>query len=233
MNIALILAGGIGSRMRMGTLPKQYLVIHDTPLIGYCLRVFEKHELINHIVIVADKTWRLFLDDWLNANEIKKFIGYADPGASRQVSICNGLQYVNSICPATTNIIIHDAARPLVTAALITECLEGLRDTDGVMPALPLKDTCYQSLDGRTISGFLPRKLLFAGQAPEAFRFQSYLAAHQNMSEIELSEISGSSELAYKKGLQIKLIQGSENNIKITTQDDLVLLEKLLECEGM
>lgn len=230
MNTALILAGGIGSRMKMGTIPKQYLIVKNNPIIGYCLRVFEEHELISNIIIVADEAWRQFIDDWVRENKITKFIGYADPGVSRQLSIYSGLKCIYKMYSDTTNVIIHDAARPLVTKNLITECLEGLHDADGVMPALSLKDTCYQSVDGKTISGFLPRKILFAGQAPEAFKFHSYLEAHQNVSEKELNEISGSSELAYKKGLKVKLVQGIESNIKITTQDDLVLLEKILDC---
>lgn len=230
MNTALILAGGIGSRMQMGDKPKQYLMVRDVPIIGYCLRAFEKHKLIDNIIIVADDTWKNFIDEWMLKDNINKFIGYADPGESRQLSIFNGLKKINILSSSTENVIIHDAARPLVTEELITNCLMGLNEADGVMPALPLKDTCYQSEDGKTINGFIPRKYLFAGQAPEAFKFQKYLEAHSDMIEAELREISGSSELAYKQNLNVNLIRGRENNIKITTKDDLVLFEKILDC---
>lgn len=99
------------------------------------------------------------------------------------------------------------------------------------MPVLPVKDTCYQSLDGKTISGFLPRSQLFAGQAPEAFRLKPYLELHRTLPREILLEISGSSELAYKHGLKVAMIPGEERNFKITTQDDLKLLEKYLYRE--
>lgn len=230
-NVALILAGGVGSRMKMGSFPKQYLLAMDRPIIDYCLCTFQQHPDIEHIVIVADPVWQDYIDEWLSKSGITKFADYAAPGETRQMSIFNGLLVIEEKLPGTTGVIIHDAARPLISSELIAGCFRELENADGVMPVLPVKDTCYQSLDGKTISGFLPRSQLFAGQAPEAFRFEPYLQLHRILPTETLLQISGSSELAYKHGLKVAMIPGEERNFKITTQDDLKLLEKYLQCE--
>lgn len=229
MNTALILAGGIGSRMGSSDCPKQYLTIKNRPIIDYSLCVFQLHDQIDQIVIVAATAWREFVDQWLQRSTISKFAGYAEPGESRQLSIFNGLKQIKELAPDTKKVIIHDAARPILSPELVTACLDGLDEADGVMPVLPLKDTCYQSGDGKHITGFLPRSQLFAGQAPESFRFPLYLELHHQMAEDELKQISGSSELAYKSGIDVLMIKGSEKNIKVTTKEDLPLAEKYLE----
>lgn len=231
MNTALVLAGGIGSRMGDAGRPKQYLMVCGRPIIDYALCAFQRHNAVDAIVVVAAEPWRDFIDCQLTESDITKFAGYAAPGETRQFSIWNGLKRIEEVIPNTEKVIIHDAARPVLSAQMITECLAGLDTADGVMPVLPMKDTCYQSEDGVHITGFLPRNQLFAGQAPEAFRFSPYLEAHYKMTEEAFMQISGSSELAYKCGLKVALIKGSEKNIKITTPEDLSLAEKYLQGE--
>lgn len=230
-NTALVLAGGVGSRMNMGSFPKQYLMVDDRPVLDYCLCTFQNAKIVDAIVIVADPSWRDFIEQWLKKSGITKFVAFADPGETRQMSIFNGLEVIEQQVADCENVIIHDSARPLISQTLIENCFLGLQDADGVMPVLPVKDTCYQSLDGKSISGFLPRSQLFAGQAPEAFRLQPYLQLHRTLPLEVLLEISGSSELAYKHGLKVAMIPGEEKNFKITTQDDLKLLEKYLHSE--
>ena len=174
-NTALVLAGGVGSRMNMGSFPKQYLMVDDRPVLDYCLCTFQNAKIVDAIVIVADPSWRDFIEQWLKKSGITKFVAFADPGETRQMSIFNGLEVIEQQVADSENVIIHDSARPLISQTLIENCFLGLQDADGVMPVLPVKDTCYQSLDGKSISGFLPRSQLFAGQAPEAFRLQPYL----------------------------------------------------------
>ena len=232
MNTALILAGGVGSRMGTGTCPKQYLMLREYPVFCYCLRTFQKHLQIDDIVIVADGAWTGFIDEWLQRTGIDKFKAYAVPGEARQLSILSGLETIKALLPETEKVIIHDAVRPFLSLELITGCLTGLDQAAGVMPVLPMKDTCYQSRDGTHITGYLPRSQLFAGQAPEAFRFAPYLELHHRMGAQELRQICGSSEIAYKSGMDVLMIPGSEKNIKITTKEDLVLAEKYLDGES-
>ena len=93
MTYALILSGGTGTRMGLD-LPKQYLEFRGKPVISYSLSTFDRHPLIDRIIIVADRQWRGEIDKWLDKFGIKKFLGYADPGETRQYSIINGLKEI-------------------------------------------------------------------------------------------------------------------------------------------
>ncbi len=229
MTFAIILSGGTGTRMGLD-LPKQYLEFRGKPVISYSLSTFDRHPLIDRIVIVADRQWRGDIDKWLCDLGIKKFAGYADPGETRQYSIINGLKEIKFLGGAD-KVIIHDAARPLVSDRLITSCLENLGDCDGVMPVLPAKDTFYLLDEQGMASKLLPRSLLAAGQAPEAFVYKKYYAANMSLSRDEVLRINGSSELALRCGLTVRTVPGDERNIKITTPHDLTLLEAYMEEE--
>lgn len=215
MNTAIILAGGTGTRLG-GNIPKQYLEVGDKPVITYCLEKFEYNQLIDEIVIVAAKEWQEYIQQHIYT--ISKFKCFASAGSSRQHSIINGMKAAS---PKTERVIIHDAARPNVSDDTISQCIVGLDEYDGVMPVLPVKDTIYYSKTGEQINSLLNRDQLFAGQAPESFLFNKYLSIHDGITEEQLSLVRGSSEIAYRNGLKVKLIKGDEHNYKITTIADL------------
>lgn len=118
-------------------------------------------------------------------------------------------------------ILIHDAVRPNLSKEQITACFEALKDHDGVMPVLPMKDTVYLSDGGRCVSELLDRKKIFAGQTPEVFDFDKYYAANLRLLPDDLRGINGSTEPAVMAGMNIAMIPGDENNYKITTKADL------------
>ena len=230
MNAAIILSGGIGERMRrVSGVPKQYIEVNGHPIVEYCLHTFMKSVLVDGIIIVANELWHPFILNIIEGLGTDKFWGFALPGTARQLSINNGLNKLEQVCPDIDRVIIHDAVRPLVSQKLIKGCIDSLDHASGVMPVLPVKDTCYQSIDGEKIAKLLPRDQLFAGQAPEAFRFAPYLAAHRVLSEAQLAAVNGSSELAYRSGMDVKMIPGEERNFKITTPEDLILFKRYLE----
>ena len=229
MNTAIILAGGSGSRMKDADVPKPYIMAGGKPVISYCLHTFETTEVINRIVIVADYSFHKFIEDWISKENITKFAGFANPGRTRQHSIYNALLKVQEIAEENEIVIIHDAARPLVSQRIILDCINAAKISDGAMPVLHVKDTIYMSEDGKHIKGLLNRDELFAGQAPESFRFYKYLSIHQKMTDEEIGLIKGSSEAAYKYGMQIELVEGSEENFKITTMEDLHKFKLMLE----
>jgi 2-C-methyl-D-erythritol 4-phosphate cytidylyltransferase len=221
MVTAIILAGGTGTRLG-GDVPKQYLLVRDRPVIAYCLQAFQSAQEVDSILIVAALEWQTRIFQWVREERIDKFIGFATAGKSRQHSILSGLRAAKELgAQDTDGVIIHDAARPKVTTELISACVRGLEGTDGVMPVLPVKDTVYLSRTGERIDALLDRDALFAGQAPECFRFGRYYAIHQDMTDEELCAVRGSSEIAYRHNMNIRLIPGDEGNYKITTPADL------------
>ena len=228
-SIAIILSGGTGTRLG-NEIPKQYLEVGGKPIIRYCLEVFANMPAIHAFVIVVAPTWKSYVEEQLKALKSIKEFYFASPGETRQYSIFNALQIARQSFSEEDVVIIHDAARPLVSQCLIEHCLASITEGyEGVLPVLPVKDTIYQSNDSVHISQLLSRATLFAGQAPEAFVLGKYLSAHLRMSRTELLQINGSTELAYKQGLKIKLIPGEERNFKITTVEDLERFKLLIQ----
>ena len=232
MNYAVILSGGVGSRMRQDGFPKQYIEIYGKPILIYTLERFNNNALVDKIIIVAAEQWREKIFEWIDIYGINKFVEIANAGNTRQESILNGLEVCAKYSvESSDNVIIHDAVRPLLSDLLISKCLNKKKNSEGCMPVLPINDTVYQSLNGNEITNLLDRKTLFAGQAPEAFHLHRYLEINRFATKTELANIRGSSEIAYKNGLDVTLIAGEEMNFKLTTPVDLERFKAILRGE--
>lgn len=242
MNIALVLSGGSGSRIG-GDIPKQYLMVGGQMIITYCLKELAKHDEIAAIQIVADQSRQ---DDILAEMnkchlDIQKFIGFSEPGATRQLSILNGLrdirQYMEEERQFTGEekddnawVMIHDAARPMLTGSLIDKYLSLADDNcDGLMPVLPMKNAVYYSESGNEITGLLKRSTLYIGQSPELYKLDVYLDANEALGPEEIYTIVGSAEPAHMAGMKVKMISGDESNFKINTIDDLEKFKEMIE----
>lgn len=249
MNVALILSGGVGTRLG-GDVPKQYRMVGGKPVIAYCLETLAQQKEIEAIQIVAEPSWQEFImenrrkpvsDDSVlkasgkgesdSADSVwkLKFRGFSLPGDNRQLSIWNGLQDIRKFAGEEDVVLIHDAARPLLSAELIQACFKGMEGYEGVLPVLAMKDTVYLSENGREISGLLDRKQIFAGQAPEAFRIGSYYRANQSLFPDWIRQMNGSTEPAILAGMKIRMIPGDERNFKITTREDLTRFEEIMK----
>lgn len=221
MNVALILSGGTGTRLG-SDVPKQYIEVCGSPIISYSVRCLSEHNGIDAIQIVADPLWYEQIEKWLQVSDINcKLKGFAMPGANRQLSIYNGLEAIRAYADNDDSVLIHDAARPLLSSKLISDCLDAIHGHDGVLPVLPMKDTVYSSIDGKTVTSLLNRKEIYAGQAPEVFRFGKYYEANRRLLPDQILQINGSTEPAILAGMDIAMINGDENNFKITTRADL------------
>lgn len=228
MNTAIILAGGVGSRMGVDR-PKQFLMVNNKPVISYCFDIFQKHSEIDKIVVVVNDKWKSFVEEYAEKYNVTKICGYAPAGKTRQHSIYNGLKCIDETAHNTDIVIVHDAARPLVSDEIISDCIKGATEFDGAMPVISVKDTVYQSEDGKSIDNLLKRSELFAGQAPESFKFKKYYKIHNDVSDEEIGSTAGSSEIAYRHGMEITMVKGSERNLKITTIEDLETFETILK----
>ena len=226
MVVALLLSGGTGSRLN-AEIPKQYIKINEKPIISYCIEQLLKHEGIDKIQITAAPQWHQTIRNCLEKNDSpqfenkRKFQGFSQPGKTRQLSIYNGLTDILTYAQESDTVLIHDAARPMLSAQMITDCIEAMRDHDGVVPVLPMKDTVYQSIDGNNIDALVKRNEIYAGQAPEVFRLGLYYKANKALFPDKILEINGSTEPAILAGMDIVMIPGNEGNFKITTTEDL------------
>lgn len=229
MIAAILLSGGTGTRMGTAR-PKQYLEVGGRSILSYSMQVLIQHQQISALQIVADPQWHDFILHQVHAiNGTSKLWGFSSPGKNRQESIFHALQNCESRLNQNDAVLIHDAARPLLSSALIDRCVGALDGHDGVLPVLNLKDTVYLSKDGTAISGLLNREEIFAGQAPELFLYGKYYRANQFLTTDELLAIHGSTEPAILAGMDIAMVPGEESNFKITTNPDLLRFEMLLQ----
>ena len=235
MNIALRLSGGIGARIS-SDIPKQYIKINNKAIIGYCIDTINRNALIDKIVIVAEESWHKYILEYCQENGISKFLDLAEQGKNRQLSILNGLEVINKFAEDDDLVFIHDAARPLLSDDLINRCINAVSDGnnyDGALPVLPMKDTVYYSENGKSVSKLLNRSNVYAGQAPEVFKFRKYYEANLKLLPDKILNINVSSEVAILAGMNIAMIEGDENNFKITTQADLDRFKEMVKNESL
>lgn len=233
MNYAVILSGGIGSRMHTGGFPKQYLKVQNKPILFYPLETFDKTPCVDKIVIVANGVWQEDILGWIEEYGIQKFDRFAEPGESRQGSILNGLlACMETSVSDEDKVIIHDGVRPLVSSELITACFRELEEHDGCMPILPINDTVYQSFDRKSISTLLDRSTLFKGQSPEAFNLKAFTELNSSVTPAELNATRGTSEIAFRHGMDVSLIPGEDTNFKLTTPADMAQFESIVSGEA-
>lgn len=233
MNYAIVLSGGTGTRLGLD-IPKQYYEVNNKPIIGYVMDTLAACDKVDGIVIVAAREWQNYIQE--TALKTSKFLGFAEPGDNRQLSILSGLRFLQDYLERARDgessmkqeemeevlVLIQDAARPCTSLELIASCFFLSDNEDGVMPALPMKDTVYLSHTGECVDGLLKRQEIYAGQAPEVFRFCKYLKANEDLTPEKILSVNGSSEPAILAGMNIKMIAGEEKNYKITTEADLM-----------
>jgi len=227
---ALLLSGGKGTRLGEDV-PKQYLKVNGKMIIEYSMETLLSCDEVESLMIVSEESWRMVISEAIKKQKNShKFIGFADPGETRQLSIYNGLLKMKEDAFEGDLVLIHDAARPCLKDSMIKQMLEAVKDAEGVMPVLPMKDTVYMVDDSGKLKSLLERKNVVAGQAPELFLFKEYLKANEKMIKNgHMESINGSTEPALLAGMNITTIPGREDNFKITTKEDLNRFRGLME----
>lgn len=228
MNGAVVLSGGTGSRMGTG-IPKQYQMMAGKPVLVHTMEQFQRRGDIECVAVVAEEAWQGQILRWKDEFCLSKLRVTAPAGENRQRSILNGLRALRPFLTGEQDgVVVQDAARPLTSGDLVTRLLQGLQEAPCVLPVLPVTDTAYTSQDGQWVDGLLDRSTLYAGQAPEAFRYQAYLRLYEETPPEELDRMSGSCQLPYSRGWKVMMIPGEKKNIKITYPPDLESCAKLL-----
>jgi len=215
---ALIVAAGRGQRFG-GGLPKQYRHLAGVPLLRHSLRAFAAHPEVDRVRAVIHPDDREFYDAAAQGLDLDAPVA---GGASRQDSVRLGLESLADSPPA--RVLIHDGARPFVSAAVIGRVIAALESTPGAIAALPVVDTLKRA-KGTNISRTEDRSGLWGAQTPQGFRFAEILAAHRAAAGEELTDDAAVAERA---GLAVALVEGSRENMKVTSQEDLEIAERWL-----
>ena len=231
MNIALIVAAGSGSRMGNADKPKQFLPIYGKPLMIHTIEAFEVHDEIDAIVVVTNEAYIDQVKVWCKQYDLGKIKAVVAGGDSRQISVHNGLQAVKAISkdPKNDIVLIHDAARPLISQRIITDNIRVCEKYDAVDTVIKASDTIVRSVNEESISDIPARNELYQGQTPQTFKLSLILDAHEYVKTHAVNNVTDDCKLVLSLGKEVRLVEGSKQNFKITTFDDLMMLKALLK----
>jgi len=227
---AVIVAAGRGLRAGKAgdDVPKQYRPLAGLPVLERTLRAFFDHARISRIVaVIHNNDMPLFqraasgLDDGS--------IDWVSGGATRQDSVVAGLEALQSKAP--DGVLIHDGARPLVSARLIDRVIGALEKADAALPGLAVSDTLKRARNG-LVAETLDRTDLVRAQTPQGFRFEPILAAHAAARAEGRNDFTDDAQIAQWAGLEVALVEGEASNIKLTTIEDFDVAERMIQAGG-
>ena len=230
MNYALIVAAGSGTRMGNNLKPKQFLLVKNKPLFIYSSETFNNHPDIDKIVIVTAQEYIDEVKDLCQKYKITKLVDVVIGGKTRQESVYNGLLKIKSLSNNLDSdiVLIHDAARPLVSQDIISSNIKECLINDAVTTVIPSSDTIIRSLDEKIINDVPLRKELYQSQTPQTFKLALILSAHELAKKNNCLDITDDAQLVLKIGKNVHLVKGNKRNFKVTTSDDLAIFEALI-----
>ncbi len=221
--VAIIVAGGKGERMG-GEIPKQFLPLAGKPIIIHTLEKFEAHPEVTDIIIVCHHYYIKTLEDMIKAYQFEKIYKIIDGGKTRQESSFKGVV----ICPEGTEVVmVHDAVRPFVTEDVITNVIASAKEIGASAPAIESSDTVIMIEDG-LIEDIPERGKVRRIQTPQGFTYAKILQAHEEAISEGVSDFTDDCGLVLSTGGDVRIVEGSEDNVKITTQVDLDKAEHFL-----
>ena len=233
MNIGVIFAGGVGSRMHSKDRPKQFLEMYNKPIIVHTLEYFENHPMIDAIVVVCIKDWIPYLEKLLYKFRIDKVKKIVPGGETGQLSIYNGLRAAKEIAGEEKSIVlIHDGVRPLISEKLITNNIETVMKHGTAITTAKVKETILVVNEGKSSIDYVPsRNNSRVAKAPQSFWLDDILKAHEKSLEEGETNCIDSCTMMQKYGYDLYLIDGPSQNIKITTPEDFYTMRAILEAK--
>ena len=226
----IILASGIGKRIRHHSLPKQFLKLAGKTVIEHTIEAFEKNKLVDEIIIVNHPNYRNYLENIISRRKFLKISKILNGGKTRTESSYIG---TSSISGKDGIALIHDAVRPFVSQSIINNCIRDAKKYGAVDVAIPSADTLIKVTDKQTIERVPDRSRYMRGQTPQAFRLNIINKAHQNALRDNYYSTDDCS-LVLKYGLsEVSIVAGEKQNIKITYAEDIFLADKIFQMKKM
>ncbi len=231
MNIGVIFAGGVGSRMRSKEKPKQFLELHGKPIIIYTLEHFEKNGDIDAVVVACVEEWIDYLKELLYKFRIEKVKKIVPGGKSGQLSIYNGLVAAEEIAAGRDAIVlIHDGVRPLITPELLSENIKCVKEHGSAITAGTVKETIVVVDSNGCVEQVPPRAKSRVAKAPQSFWLNDILSVHKRALADGLTDSIDSCTLMKNYGYTLHMVDGPYENIKITTPDDYYTMRAILDA---
>ena len=230
MVYAVILAGGIGSRMKSSTLPKQFLTLGNEPILRLTIDKVLFCPKIDHIIVAAPAVWMSHTKDLLKDAKYDD-VQVCEGGKTRQESLFFAVKHIEKVYSVADDDIVvsHDVARPFVSLRIIEENIKMLDTYDAADTVIPATDTIVESLDSRVISKIPDRVHMYQGQTPQTFRRIQYLDIYSKLESDYLSRMSDAARILAEHGCTVGLVMGDNFNIKITNEFDFRIANFLVE----
>lgn len=225
MVTAMLFAGGVGRRMKSDDLPKQFIEIGGKPIIVRTMEHFEKHPEVDRIVVACKEDWIDHLEALIKDYKITKVHSVVPGGATGYASIHNGVMETAKLMTDPDDIIlICDGVRPMLTERLISDSIRYARECGTSVPVTPSIDSLLFSEDGKFCEKSYERSSMYITQAPQGYTMEKILWAHSEAERRGIVNPVSSSELFIELGEKVRLFEGERINIKVTTQEDLEIL---------
>lgn len=234
MIFGAIVAGGIGTRMGISSIPKQFMNLGDKPIIIHTLEKFILCDEIDYIYIGVHKDWTVYMDDLLDKYKInKEKIFIVKGGDDRNKTIMNIISAAEkSFGEDDSHIIItHDAVRPFVTLRIIQDNIDSASVCGACDTVAPAVDTIVESVDGEKIKSIPDRRMLYQGQTPQSFKMKKLKNLYESLTDDDKDILTDACKIFLLKGEPVYLVKGETSNIKITTVEDYKIAQAMVKGE--
>ena len=229
MVYAVILAGGSGTRM--GTeVPKQFLNICSRPVIIRSADAFLDSGLCDHVIITVPAEFTDYTRSLIKQYRPDDNTDVIAGGKNRNSSLLNALEFIKKNKPynGDTVVLTHDAVRPFINKRIIEDNIKAVREFGGCNTVVKCVDTVLVSDDGKFISSVPERKKLYNAQTPQSFNFKELLNIYEKMTDDEKENMTDACSVFLKYGKKVALVDGAQNNIKITYKNDIGRAEQII-----
>lgn len=210
-----------GNSSRMGGVNKQTVMLSGMPVIARTLLAFERSPYINKIILVTKKEDILKFESICEEYSVNKVTDIIEGGEDRHSSVLNG---IDRLSENDESVLIHDGARPFVSDTIICDCVNALKEYDGVLPVVKVSDTVKEATENGIVSKTVDRSCLYLAQTPQGVNIQKYKVAGNNA-----GDFTDDASVLENAGYKVKTVLGDKKNIKITTPDDIIIAKAFID----
>lgn len=230
MNIAVIFAGGVGRRMHMNDLPKQFLEVYGKPVIIHTLEKFENHDEIDAIVIACVKEWMPYMNELITRYHLKKVKSVVMGGSTGQESIYNGLKAAEAIAYEKAVVLIHDGVRPFIDDEVISNNIKSVNENGSAITTSKVTETILVVDETNRINEVPNRANSRLAKAPQSFWLEDILEVHEKARAEGRNDFIDSCTIMQFYGKTLHLVDGPIENIKVTTPQDIFTMRSVFEA---
>lgn len=231
MNIAIIFAGGTGQRMNTKTKPKQFLELHGKPIIIYTLEHFDQHELIDGIIVVCVEGWIDYCQKLVERFHIQKVKAIIPGGETGMLSRFEGVKKAMELYPDDTICLMHDGVRPMIDHDIITANIESVEKNGSAVTVAPAIETIAVRSTDNKVGQIIDRSKCQMAKAPQSFRLGVLYKVHKDAINAGITDCIDTAYLMQQSGHDVYTVEGSAENIKITTPTDFYTFRALMDIQ--